>query len=74
MNNNTMTTMNTKTLILALAALAVTAGAADAGTPWIKKRQQHQLNKMGRGVASGALTGGETARAHHMATALRACP
>lgn len=54
--------MNTKTLILALAAFAVTAGAADAGTPWIKKRQQHQLNKIGRGVASGALTGGETAR------------
>lgn len=54
--------MTVKALILAASALALTAGAADAGTPWIKHRQQHQLNRIGNGVGSGALNAGETAR------------
>lgn len=51
-----------KALILGLTALAVTASAADAGTPWIKHRQQKQLNKIANGISNGKLTGGETVR------------
>lgn len=51
-----------KALILGLTALAVTASAANAGTPWIKHRQQRQLDKIAHGIASGRLTAGETAR------------
>ncbi len=51
-----------KTLILGLTVLAFTAGVADAGTPWIKARQQNQLNRIGNGVSNGSLTAGETAR------------
>ena len=51
-----------KALGLGLTVLMVTASVADAGTPWIKHRQQNQLNRIGNGVASGQLSAGETAR------------
>ncbi len=49
-------------LAAGLAATAFMSSAADAGTPWIKYRQQHQLNRIGNGVSNGSLKPWETNR------------
>jgi hypothetical protein len=54
-----------KKLIIAAAALAVAVSAADAGTPWIKHRQDRQFNKINRGLVTGRLTTGEGLRLLH---------
>lgn len=51
-----------KKLILAAATLALTAGAANAGTRFINHRQGWQAARINLGIASGRLTAGETAR------------
>jgi len=48
-----------KVIVLATATLIGTCTLADAGTPWIKHRQHHQLARIGNGVATGALTPSE---------------
>jgi uncharacterized membrane protein YebE (DUF533 family) len=51
-----------KTIVLAAIIASVTASAAFAGTPWINKRQNNQVNRIVNGVNSGQLTPGETAK------------
>ncbi len=54
--------MNSKALIVAVGAVVFATSAAEAGTPWIKYRQNHQLNRIGSGVTNGSLKPGETNR------------
>ena len=51
-----------KSIVFGTLIVTVTAGAAQAGTPWIKHRQQHQLTRIGNGITSARLTAGEAAR------------
>jgi hypothetical protein len=49
-----------KTIIVASLVLAVTSGAAFAGTPLINARQNGQAHRIFKGVQSGNLTFNET--------------
>ncbi|MBR1122525.1 hypothetical protein JQ628_13445 [Bradyrhizobium lablabi] len=51
-----------KTIIAASLVLAVTSGAAFAGTPWIDARQNAQSYRIVKGMQSGRLTWNETAK------------
>ena len=61
-----------KTFIIAATALALTAGAAHAGTPWINKRQKAQHHSIYNGIANGRLTYGEASRLVHGQNRVRA--
>jgi hypothetical protein len=54
-----------KTIIIAATALTLTAGAANAATPWVNKRQNAQHHSIYNGIASGRLTYGEASRLAH---------
>ena len=51
-----------KTIVLAAVIASLTASAALAGTPFINKRQNNQVNRIVNGVNGGQLTPGETAK------------
>lgn len=51
-----------KTIVLAAVIVSLTAGAAFAGTPFINKRQNNQVNRIVNGFNSGQLTSGETTK------------
>jgi len=51
-----------KTIIVASLLLAVTSGAAFAGTPWINARQNAQSHRIFKGVQNNQLTYNETVK------------
>ena len=51
-----------KTIVLAAVITSLTAGAAFAGTPWIKARQNNQLHRIVDGVNAGQLNANERTR------------
>ena len=51
-----------KTIIVAPLLLAVTSGAAFAGTPWINARQNAQSHRIFKGVQNNQLTYNETVK------------
>ena len=61
-----------KSFLLAGALVAVTAATANAGTPLVNARQHAQSHSIYKGVASGRLTYGETARLVHGQARVRA--